>query len=76
VQRGAVAGASELFHRGPPTRFRDRLAQIRTQAELFPEAVYDFTQNFLASAKSLVDEGREGVLHWSRNVIDRWLAKF
>jgi hypothetical protein len=76
VQRGAVAGASEFFHRGPPTTFSEHLAQIRTQTVLLPAAVLDFVGDFLANAKDLVDEGREGVLHWSRSQIDHWLSKF
>jgi hypothetical protein len=76
IQRGAVAGASELFHRGPPTTFREQLGQIRTQVELLPETMFDFTSDFFANAKDLIDEGRDGVLHWSRSQIDHWLSKF
>jgi len=76
VQRGAVAGAQEFLHRGPPTDFREGLAHIRTQAELLPEMVSDSASALFGAAKELIDEGRETVLHWSRNQIDHWLSKF
>ena len=76
VQRGAVAGASELLHRGPPTTFAEKLASIRTRVELMPAAVFDFVQNSVTAARERIDEGREYVLHWSRTQIDLWLSKF
>ena len=76
VQRGAVAGASEFLHRGPPTTLREKLGFVRTQAELLPDLVSDYGAEFFGNAKDLIDEGREGALHWSRAQIDHWLSKF
>jgi hypothetical protein len=50
VQRGAVAGASEFFHRGPPKTLREHLAQLRTQIEFLPSQIFDATSDFLSSA--------------------------